>query len=157
MEGQSSDPRHIARVLAVQYLFSQNRTEDDNGFVAFEVESLLQILEEEKYDKALYEKLIDGVEKSKEELDQLIITKAPEWPIDQINPVNLAILRLALWEGFINKMTPPKVVINEAIEMAKQLSSEADGAFINGVLGNIYNEIKSQEESQDDAADNQAD
>lgn len=154
MEDKSSDPRHIARVLAVQYLFSQNRPENNDGFVAFEVESLLQILEEEKYDKSLYEKLIDGVERNTQELDQLIITKAPEWPIDQINPVNLAILRLALWEGFVSKITPPKVVINEAIEMAKELSSEADGSFINGVLGNIYNELKSQNEIQDESTDN---
>jgi len=157
MEDKSSDPRHIARVLAVQYLFSQNRLDNNDGFVAFEVESLLQILEEEKYDKSLYEKLIDGVERNTQELDQLIITKAPEWPIDQINPVNLAILRLALWEGFVSKITPPKVVINEAIEMAKELSSEADGSFINGVLGNIYNELKSQNEIEDEPADNSGD
>lgn len=145
-----SDPRHIARILAVQYLFSQ-KTDVNNGFISFEVESLLQILEEEKYDKSLYEKLVDGVEKSVDDLDKIINEMAPEWPIDQINPVNLAILRLALWEGFISKITPPKVVINEAIEMAKELSSEADGAFINGVLGNIYNKTKEEvtEESKE--------
>lgn len=148
-----SDPRHIARILAVQYFFSQYKQENEPGFVPFEVESLLQILEEEKYDKSLYEKLIDGVESKKEELDNIIKEKAPEWPIDQINPVNLSILRLALWEGFVAKLTPPKVVINEAIEMAKQLSSEADGAFINGVLGNIYNEIKKQEETTEETKD----
>jgi len=145
-----SDPRHIARVLAVQYLFSQYRQENEPGFLTFEVESLLQILEEEKYDKNLYEKLIDGVETQVEELDNIIKEKAPEWPIDQINPVNLSILRLALWEGFIAKLTPPKVVINEAIEMAKQLSSEADGSFINGVLGNIYNELKQKDEVKEE-------
>ncbi|MBE2281409.1 MAG: transcription antitermination factor NusB [Ignavibacteriaceae bacterium] len=147
-EHNISDPRHTARVLAVQYLFSQYKHENEPGFQSFEVESLLQILEEEKYDKTLYEKLIDGVEANVVELDSIITQKAPEWPIDQINPVNLSILRLALWEGFVQKITPPKVVINEAIEMAKQLSSEADGAFINGVLGNIYNELKQQEESK---------
>jgi len=143
-----SDPRHIARILAVQYFFSQYKHENEAGFQTFEVESLLQILEEEKYDKTLYEKIVDGVESNVEKLDNIIKEKAPEWPIDQINPVNLSILRLALWEGFIEKLTPPKVVINEAIEMAKQLSSEADGAFINGVLGNIYNDIKHQEEEK---------
>ena len=142
-----SDPRHIARILAVQYLFTQYKKENEAGFLPFEVESLLQILEEEKYDKNLYEKLIDGVENSTEELDTIIKQKAPEWPIDQINPVNLSILRIALWEGFVAKLTPPKVVINEAIEMAKQLSSEADGSFINGVLGNIYNELKDKLET----------
>lgn len=146
-----SDPRHIARILAVQYLFSQHKHETEPGFLTFEVESLLQILEEEKYDKNLYEKLIDGVESKVVELDNIIKEKAPEWPIDQINPVNLSILRLALWEGFVAKLTPPKVVINEAIEMAKQLSSEADGAFINGVLGNIYNEIKQKEEVKEES------
>lgn len=146
-----SDPRHIARILAVQYLFSHYKQENEaGGFLSFEVESLLQILEEEKYDKTLYEKLIDGVEANEADLDKIINDKAPEWPIDQINPVNLSILRLALWEGFIAKLTPPKVVINEAIEMAKQLSSEADGSFINGVLGNIYNELKKQDDSNEE-------
>jgi len=148
-EQKVSDPRHIARILAVQYFFSQYKQESDPGFLPFEVDSLLQILEEEKYDKNLYEKLIDGVENKREELDTIIKEKAPEWPIEQINPVNLSILRLALWEGFVVKLTPPKVVINEAIEMAKQLSSDADGSFINGVLGNIYSEIKKQEEITD--------
>lgn len=139
----TSDPRHIARVLAVQYLFSQEKLE--NGFLPFEVESLLQVMEEEKFDKALYQKIVDGVEKNKEDLDKIIKEKAPEWPIDQINPVNLTILRIALWEGFISKLNPPKVAINEAIEMAKELSSEVDGAFINGVLGNIYSDTKKSE------------
>lgn len=155
-EDQSNtDPRHVARILAVQYLFSQKK-EDNEGFLTFEVESLLQILEEEKYDKSLYEKLVEGVEENVESLDNIIKEKAPEWPIDQINPVNLAILRLALWEGFISKMTPPKVVINEAIEMAKQLSSEPDGAFINGVLGNIYNQTKEIEETQEETKNEQS-
>jgi transcription antitermination protein NusB len=150
-EKMTSDPRHIARILAVQYLFSQYKQENIAGFQPFEAESLLQVLEEEKFDKALYEKLIDGVENKTPELDNIIKEKAPEWPIDQINPVNLAILRLSLWEGFIAKLNPPKVVINEAIEMAKELSTEADGAFINGVLGNIYAEVKKQDNIEDES------
>lgn len=144
-QNQSTDPRHVARLLAVQYLFSKLKNTDEDNYITFEVDSLLQIIEESKYDKGLYEKLIDGVEKNFEEIDKLIQEKAPEWPINQINPVNLTILRAAIWEGFIGEITPPKVVINEAIEISKVLSSESDSSFINGVLGSIY---KSESEKE---------
>jgi N utilization substance protein B len=134
----SKDSRHIARVLAVQYLFSRLNSENDDNYVVFEANSLLQIIEESKYDKKLYELIIDGVEGNKDKLDETIKLVAPEWPIDQINPVNLTILRAAIWEAFIKEITPPKVVINEAIEISKALSSKTDSSFINGVLGSIF-------------------
>lgn len=141
MDGDSvnSDPRHVSRILAVQYLFSTSKNVTHEDFTQYEVESLLGEIEEEKYDRKLYEKIVDGVTKKMSEIDRIIMEKAPEWPIDQINPVNLAILRCAVWEGFIGKINPPKVAINEGIEIAKQMSgSKTDGNFINGVLGSIF-------------------
>jgi len=136
------DSRHIARILAVQYLFSKLKSENES-FTPFEVDSLLQIIEEKKFDRKLYAKIVDGVEHQISEIDEIIVKIAPEWPIDQINPVNLAVLRCSIWEGFLGKITPPKVVINEAIEISKALSAVNDSSFINGVLGNIYKSYNS--------------
>src|SRR5690606_2109831 len=114
-------------------------------FTQYEAETLLSELEENKYDRKLYEKLVDGVSSKTEEIDKIILDKAPEWPIDQVNPVNLAILRCAVWEAFLGKINPPKVVINEASEIAKEMSgAKSDGSFINGVLGSIYKVYESE-------------
>lgn len=138
----SKDTRHITRLLVVQYLFSKakaNQLEiEDSKFTSFDPQAILNgILEEKKFNRKLYEKIVDGVEESLVEIDETITKYAPEWPLDQVNTVDLSILRAAIWEGFIGKITPTKVVINEAIELSKELSSEESSGFINGVLGNI--------------------
>ncbi|SRR5258706_1046119 len=69
-------------------------------------------------------------------IDAIIIKAAPEWPIAKINKIDLAILRLATWE-IIEKKTPEKAVIDEAVELAKEYGSEASPSFVNGVLGTI--------------------
>lgn len=71
-------------------------------------------------------------------IDEKIKVAAPKYVIDKIAKVDLAILRLAIFELLIEKKEPPKVVINEAIELAHELGSAKSGAFINAVLGNIY-------------------
>ena len=72
------------------------------------------------------------------EIDEKISKAAPEWPIEKINKIDLAILRLATWELMENKL-PQKVVIDEAIELAKEYGSENSFSFVNGVLGTIIN------------------
>lgn len=135
----TTDKRHLSRLLAVQYLFTKFFAEKSSqDYQVFEPQALLQIIEEEKFNSDLYNKLIDGVENYKDKIDIIIQEVAPAWPIDQINPINLIILRMSIWEAFIGCITPPKVVINEAIELDKELSSKSNSSFINGVLGNIY-------------------
>lgn len=73
----------------------------------------------------------------KEEIDQVIEKAAPEFPIGKINKTDLAILRLAVFELTIEKKTPPKVIIDEAIELAKEYGGETSPAFINGALGKV--------------------
>lgn len=73
----------------------------------------------------------------KDTLDKKIEKAAPEFPIDKINKVDLAILRLAVYELTIKKETPPKVIIDEAIELAKEFGGETSPSFINGALGKI--------------------
>lgn len=76
--------------------------------------------------------------KSIQKIDQIITESAPEWPLEQINKIDLAILRLAIWELIIKKKEPPKVIIDEAIELGKTYGSEKSSSFINGVLGTVF-------------------
>lgn len=76
-------------------------------------------------------------------LDKNIEYAAPEFPIDKINKVDLAILRLAVYELLVSKKEPPKVIIDEAIELAKEYGGETSPAFVNGALGKIINHDKS--------------
>lgn len=135
---QTLDPRHIARALAMQHLFTNLVTHQDQ----IDVEVLIEELEVTDYDHELYQKLIDGVPQAISEIDPLIEELAPAWPIAQISPVDLTLLRIGIWEGFIAKITPPKVVINEMIELGKEFGGENTGPFINGVLGAM---LKKQE------------
>lgn len=75
--------------------------------------------------------------KYQKELDEKITFAAPEFPIDKINKVDLAILRLAIYELLITKKAPPKVIIDEAIELAKEYGGDSSPAFINGALGKV--------------------
>ena len=73
-------------------------------------------------------------------IDNLIASAAPKWPLDQVNKVELAILRLAAWELENKPNIPPKVIIDEAIEIAKEYCDTSSSAFINAVLGKILTE-----------------
>ncbi len=74
---------------------------------------------------------------NRELIDKNIEKSAPEFPIDKINRVDLAILRLAVYELLIEKKQPPKVIVDEAVELAKEYGGDTSPSFINGVLGNI--------------------
>ncbi len=76
-------------------------------------------------------------------INELISTHAPKWPLEKINKVDLSILRCAIWELKIEQKTPPKVVIDESIELAKQFGTDTSASFINGVLGSIINQHES--------------
>lgn len=74
-------------------------------------------------------------------IDKAIATAAPEWPTDKIAKIDLAILRLAAFELIIEKTEPPKVIIDEAIELAKAFGNENSPKFVNGVLGTILKSL----------------
>ncbi len=90
--------------------------------------------------------LIDGVQKHMPELDKIIEKAAPEWPIDKISMIDRNVLRIGLLELlYSNKEeVPPKVAINEAIELAKAFSGPTSGKFVNGVLGTVYKQLSEQ-------------
>jgi transcription antitermination factor NusB len=121
------DPRHIKREKAIKALFGwsfgQTKKIKDN----------------------LARQVINSVAK----IDKIINEAAPEWPIEQINKVDLAVLRLAIYELIIVAKEPLKVIIDEAVELGKKYGSEKSPSFINGALGAIINKkiIKKKQKS----------
>ncbi len=114
----SYDPRHQRRQHLIQEIFS---TEFHQQEVSTESKAIL---------------------KHTEFLDKQIQVAAPDFPVDKINKVDLAILRLATYELLIEKDAPQNVIIDEAVELAKEFANETSPAFINGVLGHITTHAK---------------
>jgi transcription antitermination protein NusB len=84
--------------------------------------------------------LLHGTLRYRDALDKIIQRIAPEWPIEQMAPVDRNILRLAAYEILLDTSTPPKVAINEAVELAKSFGSDSSSRFVNGVLGTLLSE-----------------
>jgi len=95
-------------------------------------------------DTDFIKQLAKGIEKEVEKIDKILKKAAPDWPLDQINIVDRNVLRIGLYELIYSDKdeVPPKVAINEAIELAKMFGGEASGRFVNGVLGTVYSEIE---------------
>lgn len=91
-------------------------------------------------------KIIEEVQKNLKEIDKLISQYAPQWPIEQITIIDRNILRIGIYELKFNEEVPPKVAINEAIELAKNFGGPSSGRFVNGVLGAIYKDMPHAEE-----------
>jgi N utilization substance protein B len=132
--------RHLARTIAMQSLF----TWDFKG-KKDDIENIIRInfsyFAPEFDDNGFVKTLIKGVIKNNEEIDRYIIKYATEWPLDQITIVDRNILRIGVYELVMLDDIPPKVAINEAIEIAKTFGGESSGKFVNGVLGAIYNNM----------------
>ncbi|MCD6442225.1 transcription antitermination factor NusB [bacterium] len=94
-------------------------------------------------EKLFFEELVQDILKNIKKIDSFIVKYAPQWPIEKITLIDRNILRIGVFELLISAQTPPKVVINEAIEIAKLFGSETSSKFINGVLGTIYEKMKS--------------
>lgn len=91
---------------------------------------------EEKYTAFIYD-IVNGVYPIISILDNLIAKHAPEWPLDQVASIDRNIIRIALWEFAVEKCSPVKVAINEAVELAKTYGSDSTPRFVNGVLGSL--------------------
>ncbi len=140
----ANDPRHLARLLALQYLFSQDFQTNNESKIVYTPDQLSDIdeIDKNKYDKDLFDVLVKGIAQHQAEIDKVITEYAPQWPVDQIKKIDLEIMRLAIVEGFILKITPPKVAIDEAIELSKDFGGSTSDKFVNGVLGAIYDKDK---------------
>lgn len=132
------DPRHTARVMAFQQLFNYYAANSNNQIAEeFSAEELKEIYEQDQYNQELYENIINGVKKCRDNIDTVIQKLAPLWPLSQVSLTDLVILRLSIWECFIDKKVPEKVGIDEAIELAKEFAGDTSAKFVNGVLGNL--------------------
>lgn len=136
--------RHLARSIAMQSLFEWDfqgkNPETLSGIVERNKKEFGPGLDEEY---PFVDRLIGGTIENLPKIDTIIEKAAPEWPIEQITSVDRAVLRLGLYELLFGSRdeVPPKVAINEAIELAKSFGGESSGKFVNGVLGTIYREI----------------
>jgi transcription antitermination protein NusB len=141
--------RHLSRTLALQTLFVW----DFNKVKKIDLEKLMENnfsnFAPEFNDGGFVNNLVLGVIDNLAEVDKLIIKYATEWPIDQLTVIDRNILRLGIYELMFTE-TPPRVVINEAIEVAKSFGGEASGKFVNGVLGAIYNAWPEEEKKKRD-------
>jgi N utilization substance protein B len=118
----ATDPRHLRRREAVQTLFAETYTTQPNP-----------------------PELVQKILAQKDRINHLIEAAAPQWPIDKLNKIDLAILYLAIYE-LESGEAPPKVIIDEAVELAKEFGSESSSSFINGVLGTIYKDVPDKHE-----------
>lgn len=145
--------RHLGRIIALQSLYEcEFRTQCEDATVSID-EILARNIERYKDtvdDTEFIENLARGVIKSTTELDEILQPIAPEWPIDQIARVDRTILRMALYElKESSNVVPPKVAINEAVELAKAFGSDNSSKFVNGVLGTAYRALVGDNEDAD--------
>jgi N utilization substance protein B len=129
--------RRRARIIAIQALYELDLTNH----------SPVVVIQRRIEDKAFppeavpfVRHLVFGVLQYKEHLDSLIQRYAPEWPIEQMAPIDRNVLRMALFEFSVDGQTPVKVAINEAVELAKLFGSDSAPRFVNGVLGSLAGE-----------------
>jgi len=132
--------RHLGRIIALQTLYEQE-FRHDCGDNSFDIDQVLtrniaryrETIDDQEFVKLL----VQGVYIKQVELDKLLGPIAPEWPIDQIARMDRIVLRIGLYELLFVASIPPKVVINEAVELAKAFGGDNSSKFINGVLGTV--------------------
>jgi len=150
--------RHLARTIALQTLYQLDFVKNNGNFPILKKEEIDNII---KYninefapsfkDDDFIKTLVNGVIKNNDEILTHIIKYAPSWPIEKIAMVDRNVLRMGIYELIMDEQIPPRVAINEAIELSKNFGGESSGRFVNGVLGAIYNDMP---EKDDDANDN---
>jgi N utilization substance protein B len=137
--------RHLGRILALQSLYEFDfRTDcgDKNVVLSEVLERNIARYDETVDDQKFIKSLVLGVAPLGVLLDDVLQPIAPEWPIAQIARMDRLILRMSLYELLSNDNVPPKVVINEAVELSKSFGSENSSKFINGVLGTVLRKLE---------------
>ncbi len=140
--------RHLSRIIIMQTLYEWDFKSDNakiNDLMERNIENFI-----EDCDEDFIKNNINGIIKNVTKIDKIIEDAAPEWPVDQIAVIDKTILRLAIYELEFNKEIPPKVVINEAVELAKSYGSENSSKFVNGVLGTLFkSDVRYEKEGND--------
>lgn len=137
--------RHLGRVIALQaiyeYFFREDRAP---AFLDGVLQRHLQRHKKNLSDQQFTIELAKGVVDKAEELDALISPAAPQRPLTDISLVDHRILQISVYELLYKSDIPPKVAINEAVELAKHYGSESSFRFVNGVLGTIYRQLSAE-------------
>jgi len=140
-DNKAQDPRHLARRLALQFL--HQLTVQDGANLPM-LESFLNEYISLEPSRPLARRWIQGTWQNREQIDQLIRQVSTNWDLSRICLVDRSNLRLAVYQLLFCPDIPAKVVINEAIELAKTFSTAQAPAFINGILDVIHHQIKQQ-------------
>ncbi len=143
--------RHLGRIIVLQTLYEQDFRLSSND-TSFDIDEVME-RNIDRYQKMVddidfIKRLVKGVGSKEEELNSTLKPIAPDWPIDQIARMDRVILHIGLYELLYEKETPPKVVINEAVELAKSFGGENSSKFINGVLGTALKNIEDKQASK---------
>lgn len=135
--------RHLSRSIAMQCLYEWDFNGKKNSDLSEIIKKNLKEFGPGMDDTAFVQSLAENTVKNIGKIDPLIEKCAPEWPLEQVTIVDRNILRLGIYELLFGNYeeVPPKVAINEAIELAKSFGGESSGRFVNGVLGTIYREL----------------
>lgn len=146
--------RHLGRIIVLQSLY-EAAFRIECGDKSFSIDKVLT-RNISRYranvdDKQFITRLTKGVTKQAAELDAKLQPIAPEWPLDQIARIDHTVLRMGAYELLFNKEIPPKVVINEAVELAKGFGGKNSSKFINGVLGTLLRQIEGKPSESDKA------
>lgn len=137
--------RHLARTIAMQTFFEWDFcgcTEDLNALAERNMKEFAPDFDDNGFTK----RLLKGVRKHWDEINVLIEKYAPEWPLQQITVCDRNVLRIGIYELKFDAEVPPRVAINEAIELAKTFGGDSSGKFINGVLGSLYKDMEASGE-----------
>lgn len=149
--------RHLARSIAMQSLYEWDFYDKQSDLASILERNIAELgpgLEDSNKD--FVKKLALGVVENLQSLNAIIEKAAPEWPLEQITIVDRNVLRLGLYELIYGNKeeVPPKVAINEAIELAKNFNGESSGKFVNGVLGTVFRELEITEQSSEEPKQN---
>jgi N utilization substance protein B len=126
--------RSRCREWALQFLY---QSEFSGPPEAAALERFWEHFQEDEKPPGYFKELVEGVGSHREELDAMIVRYSEHWRLERMTVVDRNLLRLAIYELLYQPGIPPKVVINEAVEMAKRYGSEASGAFVNGILDQV--------------------
>lgn len=145
--------RHLGRIIALQTLYEcefRQEVGDDDVDQSAVVARNLEKYQSSVDDVDFVKRLVSGVLAHVTEIDAALRPLAPEWPLEQIARIDRSVLRLGLYElVFAEEKVPPKVVINEAVELAKAFGSDNSGKFVNGVLGTAYRTLVEDADNED--------
>jgi N utilization substance protein B len=146
--------RHLGRIVAMQTLYEYDFQGGDSAGIDINaiMDRNINEFSGSIDDTAFVKDLVDGVAKDTAKIDGIIGPAAPDWPVEQIAKIDKVILRIGVYELMLKRDVPPKVAINEAVELAKAFGGENSSKFINGVLGTIYRKSDFYEPEEDNKA-----